>query len=639
MFGYVGKILRINLTDGKVTENPLDEKTLRKFIGGRGLLCKILFDELKLGIDPLGPENKLALTTGALTGIPIPGSSRFFLAAKSPLTGIWGECPVGGFFSVELKFVGYDVIVVEGKADTPVYLWIHDGEVEIRDASNLWGKLTREVQRAVIKEVKDDRAQVGCIGPAGENLVRFANVLFGFNHFAGRTGLGAVMGSKKLKAIAIRGTRRVRYAHEEKLIDLALSELADKGERVRKDGCYYPDLLDIYGSHVDFDDWQESGRLPTMNFRRCTFPGANKIGRDALKAVTIRRNVCPYCTIPCNRVCEMHYPYELDPDYSNPEYENGAALGSLIMNDDLGVLLKANELCNKYAIDVISVGGSIAFAMECYEKGLITRKDADGLDLSWGNSEAIIQLVEKIAKREGIGNILAEGVKRASEKIGKGAEEYAMHIKGMEMPMHEARGKKGHGLSIAVSNRGACHLQGESDDLFYKISYPEIGISKRIQKEPLYAGPEKAELYKIVGDLFVLYDCLPICRWTVYPLGGRRLETFASIINAATGWDVTVSELMTVGERTYNIERSFNVREGITRKDDVLPKRIMEEPLPDGTYKGESFSKDLLDRMLDAYYKFRGWDKETGVPTREKLKELGLEYVAKELENLGLLKV
>jgi len=638
MYGYMGKILRINLTEGKVTEDPLDEKVARRFIGGRGLGASILFDELKPGIDPLGPENKLVIVTGVLVGIPIPGSARFIVTAKSPLTGIWGEAPVGGFFGQELKSAGYDIIVIEGEADAPVYLWIHEGEAEIRDASHLWGKLTRDAQRAIIKEVKDERALVGCIGPAGENLVKFASILFGFNHVAGRTGMGAVMGSKKLKAIAVRGTQKPKYANEEKLIELSLQELANKGEKARK-GPYWPDALDKYGSNADFEYWQISGRLPTMNFRRCTFPGYKNLTAETVSAtILVRTNTCPYCPIPCNRIVQIHQPYEVDPDYGGPEYETTAALGSFCMNDNLAALAKANELCNKYAMDTISTGNTIAFAMECYEKGLITRKDTEGLDLSWGNPEAVVQLTEKIARRQGVGDLLAEGVRGAARKINHGAREFAMHVKGLEIPMHEGRGKKGHGFSYTISNRGACHLQMESDDLFEETLYPEIGIDETIKADRLYAGPEKVKLVKIVNDLFILYDCLPICRWTVYPCGGKRLGTFASIINAATGWDVTIGELMIVGERVCNLERAFNVREGITRKDDVLPKRLMEEPLPDGPYKGETFPKDVLDKMLDHWYALRGWDKETGIPTNEKLKELGLGYAAKELKSLGLLK-
>jgi aldehyde:ferredoxin oxidoreductase len=629
MFGYMEKILRVNLTNKKVSEEPLDGRTARKFIGGRGLGIKILFDELKPGIDPLGPENKLVIATGVLVGIPIPGSARFIVTAKSPLTGIWGESPAGGPFGPELKSAGYDALVVEGAADAPVYLWIHEGEAEIRDASHLWGKLTRDVQRALIKEVKDDRASVGCVGPAGENLVRFASVLFDFNHVAGRTGMGAVMGSKKLKAIAVRGTQRPKYADEEKLTSLSLEELANRGEKARK-GPYWPDALDKYGSNADFIYWQVSGRLPTMNFRKCTFPGYKNVIAETVSAtILVRTNTCPNCPIPCNRVCQVHHPYEVDPDYGGPEYETTAALGSFCMNESLAALAKANELCNRYAMDTISTGVTIAFAMECYEKGLITKEDTQGLDLGWGNPEAVVQLTEKIARRQGIGDLLAEGVRRAANKIGHGAEEFAMHVKGQEIPMHEGRGKKGHGFSFTISNRGACHLQMESDDLFEEMKYPEIGIDETVKADRLYAGPEKVKLVRIVNDLFILYDCLPICRWTVYPCGGRRLETFASIINAATGWDVTLGELMTVGERVCNLERAFNVREGITRKDDALPKRLMEEPLPDGPYKGEAFPKEMLDKMLDHWYEFRGWDKETGIPTKEKLKELGLEYATR----------
>jgi aldehyde:ferredoxin oxidoreductase len=456
--------------------------------------------------------------------------------------------------------------------------------------------------------------------------------MFDFNHAAGRTGMGAVMGSKNLKAIAVRGTQRPKYANEEKLIALSLEELSNKGERARK-GPYWPDTLDKYGSNADLVYWQLSGRLPTQNFRRCTFAGYKNLAAETVSStILIRTNTCPYCPIPCNRVVQVQYPYEVDPDYGGPEYETTAALGSLCMNDNLAAVAKANELCNKYGMDTISTGVTIAFAMECYEKGLMTRKDTDGLDLCWGNPEAVVQLTERIARRQGIGDLLADGVRTAAKKIGRGAEEFAMHVKGQEIPMHEGRGKKGHGFSYAISNRGACHLQMESDDLFEEMRYPEIGIDETIRADRLYAGPEKVKLVKIVNDLFILYDCLPICKWTVYPDGGRRLGTIVEIINAATGWNVTIGELMTVGERVCNLERAFNVREGITRKDDILPKRLMEEPLPDGPYKGERLSRNTLDEMLNYWYGLRGWDKETGIPTMEKLRQLELEYAAKELK-------
>lgn len=507
----------------------------------------------------------------------------------------------------------------------------------MKDASHLWGKLTRVAQREILRDVNDNRAAIGCIGPAGENLVKFASILFDFNHLAGRTGMGAVMGSKNLKAVAVRGTQKPKYAHSAKIIELSLKELSNKGETARR-GPYWPDALDKYGSNVDFRYWQLSGRLPTQNFRRSMFDGyQNVIAETVSSTILIKTNTCPYCPIQCNRIVRVGHPYDVDPDYGGPEYESTAALSSFCMNDSLAVLAKANELCNKYAMDTISTGVTIAFAMECYEKGLLTSKDTDGLDISWGNGDVMLQLIDKIAKRQGIGNLLAEGVRIASKRIGRGAEDFAMHIKGLEMPMHEGRGKKGHGFSFAISNRGACHLQMESDDLFEETLYPEIGIDKSVKADRLYAGPEKVRLVKVVNDLFILYDCLPICRWTVYPDGGKRLETFVQIINAATGWDVTIDELMNIGERVCNLERAFNVREGITRRDDTLPKRLAEDPLPDGPYKGETIGKQVLEEMLDYWYRLRDWDKDSGIPTRRKLEELDLHHAANDLERLGLL--
>jgi aldehyde:ferredoxin oxidoreductase len=310
------------------------------------------------------------------------------------------------------------------------------------------------------------------------------------------------------------------------------------------------------------------------------------------------------------------------------------------MNDNLVAALKAIELCNKYGIDTMSTGVTIAFAMECYEKGLITKKDTEGLDLTWGNHEAIVQLVEQIAKRQGIGNLLAEGSRKVAEKLGGGAEDFAMHVKGMEFPLHDVRGMKGHGLGIATSNRGACHLQVETDDMFEGQLAPDIGIDEKTfpkeHRDRLYAGPEKVKIVKIIGDLFATFDSLVICKWTTYPCGGYKTQTLADVVAVATGWNFTIDELMKTGERIINLCRAFNVREGITRKDDKLPKRF-SEPLPEGPYKGEAFSEDVFERMLTQLYELRGWNEKTGVPTRKKLEELELGYVADDLETLGKL--
>lgn len=514
MFSYAGRILRVNLTHKRIIEEKLDENVARRFLGGRGLGVKILFDELKPGIDPFSPENKLVIATGVGTGIPFPGNARFVIMAKSPLTGIWGEANAGGYFGPELKFAGYDAIIVEGKAEDPVYLWIHKDGVDIRDASHLWGKITGETQRIIREEVKDAKTRVLCIGPGGENLVRYACVISDLVHAAGRSGMGAVMGSKKLKAIAVRGTKKLELADEKRVRELARKAIKEVWEGA------YGDLLYKYGSAGDLDDLNATGRLPTKNFRKCTFEGAEKItGETIAKTILVNRITCYACPVAHKRAVEAREPYVVDPAYGGPEYETAAALGSLCMNDNLVAISKANELCNKYGIDTISTGVVIAFAMECYEKGIVTKDICNGLDLTWGNYKAMIRLIEKIAKREGIGDILAEGVARASKKIGGGSEEFALHIKGQEVPMHEPRGKKGVGLSYAVSNRGACHLQCEHDDLFESDEWlcPEIGLDKTIiPRDRLYTGIEKARLVKIGGDLWSLYNCLTTCIYTSY---------------------------------------------------------------------------------------------------------------------------
>ena len=630
----MGKILRVNLSKQKITVEKLEEKTARKYIGGRGLGAEILFNELKPGIDPLGPENKLVVATGVLTGIPFGGNSRYVVMAKSPLTGIWGEANASGFFGPELKRAGYDAIIIEEKANAPVYLWIHNGEAEIRDANHLWGKITGETQGIIRNEVKDKNTRVACIGPGGENLVKYACIMSDLNRAAGRTGMGAVMGSKRLKAIAARGTEKIEFAEEKKLMELA--RIANKEVW----GGSYGDLLYKYGTDGDLDDLDATGRLPTKNFGKSIFEGAERItGETMAETILVRRKACYACPIACIRVVEAKKPYVVDAAYGGPEYETTAALGSLCMNDNLVAVAKANELCNKYSIDTISTGVAIAFAMECYEKGIITKKDTEGIDLTWGNHKAMIQLIEKIAYRKGFGDVLAEGVKRAAEKIGKGAEKFAVHIKGQEVPMHEPRGKKGLAISYATSNRGACHLQAEHDDIFENEKWlcPEIGLDETLtHRDRLYLGKEKAKMVKIAGDLWALYDSLIVCKFTAYPEGGISVGRLADIVVAATGWDITINDLMIVGERAFNLCRAFNVREGITRKDDVLPTRLME-PLPEGPYKGETIPQNLLNRVLDDYYEFRGWHKETGIPSEKKLIELDLKYVAEELRKLGKL--
>lgn len=614
------------MADGKIESETLGEETARKFLGGRGLGAKILFEELKPGIDPLGPDNKLIFAIGPVTGASFAGNSAYVVMAKSPLTGLWGEAHAQGYFGAEMKNSGYDAIVIEGKAEKPVYLLVNNDDVQLKSAEHLWGKMIGEVQETIRKDLVDEKIRVACIGPGGENLVRYACVISDLYCAAGRCGMGAVMGSKKLKAVAIRGTGRITIADEPTLKEIvrsSINKVIDDGEDLGK-----------YGTDGGLDDLHGSGRLPTKAFRKCTFSGAGKItGETMADTILVKRGTCPACPIAHYRVVEAKEPYVVDPAYGGPEYETCGALGSLCMNDDLVAISKANELCNKYTIDTISTGVSIAFAMECYEKGLLSKKDTNGIELTWGNKEAILQLIPKIAYREGIGDLLAEGVKRASEKIGGGSEKWALHIKGQELPMHEPRGKKGLGLSYATSNRGACHLRFQHDDSFENEDdlEPMIGLTPDIApRHRLYAGPEKVKLVVIGENLFAAYDSLVVCKFTIYPWGGVSIKNLVGIINSVTGWDVTPRELITTGERILNLCRAFNIREGARREDDVLPQRLME-PLPEGLFKGEAIPKEVLDSMLDYYYDYRGWDKKTGIPTKTKLEELGLKYVADQL--------
>lgn len=433
------------------------------------------------------------------------------------------------------------------------------------------------------------------------------------------------MGSKNLKALAVRGESRRNYADERTLREL----IRRTSKEVWQGG--YGDLLQKYGTDGDLDDLNATGRLPTKAFQHGTFEGAEKLtGETMARTILKRREGCYSCVVKCIRIVEADKPYPVDPKYGGPEYETTAAFGSLCMNDDLVVVSKANELCNKLGIDTISTGVSIAFAMECYEKGILDRESTDGLSLEWGDAEVILTLVQNIACRKGIGNILAEGVKRAAEKWGPKAQEIALTIKGQELPMHEPRGKKGLGLSYAVSNRGACHLQAEHDDFFEDPKWirPEIGINKTLSR--LDTSREKAKLVKNLMCMWAMYDSLAVCKFTAYPEGGIEIGTLAEIVSAVRGRKFDPSDLMIVGERALNLTRAFNVREDFSRKDDDLPRRLKQK-LADGTYSGESISQEELDRMLDDFYELMEWDKQTAAPTPKALERLGLGHVARAL--------
>jgi len=625
MYGSTGKLLRVDLTKERIEQESISEQDVRLFLGGRGLGTKILYERLEPGIDPLGPKNLLLFMAGPIVGTFVPGNSRHCVMTKSPLTGGLGEAHAAGFLGPQIKFAGYDGIIVEGAAKSPKYIHVSDKGSEIRDARHLWGKTTHETESIVKNEIKQPRASVASIGIGGENLVRYACVLSDLHRAAGRTGVGTVMGSKRLKALAVHGRKKVPVAKEAEVIKLT--------KEITAKLMNYPAVQNLhkYGTAFGVPGLNVQGILPTRNFREGAFDGAAEISGEAITAKMLKKAAtCYACPVACIRVVEVKEgPYKGDFK-DGPEYETCASFGSLLMNSNLDSIAMANHLCNLYSLDTISTGVAIAFAMECFEHGIITKKDTGGIDLTWGNHAAVMQLIEKIAKREGIGNLLADGVKRAAEKIGKGSEDFAVEVKGLEIPLHEPRGKKGVGLSYATANRGGVHTECGHDTDFEKANtVPELGLVKPVSR---FSWEGKADIIKKTQDLAAVSNSMIICRFTGFPTYRPTTVTdLTNVMRYITGWNLTIDEFMRVGERANNLGRMFNVREGVRRKDDRLPKRF-SEPLLKGASEGQKIPKDEFDPVLNEYYELRGWDKETGVPKAEKLKELNLEFAIKDLE-------
>ncbi len=619
--GYMGKVLEVDLTRREIAERPLEEHTALNYIGARGITSRMLYELVGPGVDPLSPENVLLFGVGPLVGTVAPGACRWTVAAKSPLTGIHGDGCGGGFFGLELKRAGYDLVIIRGRAPEPAYLWIKDGEVSIRDAQHLWGKDTYELERALRYEISDPDARVAAIGPGGENLVRYANVLSDWARAGGRCGMGAVMGSKNLKALVARGTNGVRVAKPDALLRSA-QEFREAFLGGAKAGGY--EYVIKYGTPGKGINCHNMGILATRNFQFGEFEGIESIRGEALaENFYVKRRSCFSCPVACN-----HYfiGEEDDPSkvYYGTKVEFAATghLGSMCGNGDLNSILKTNILANKLGIDIISLGSTLAFAMECYEKGLITQEDTDGLDLRWGNSQAILELTEKVGRREGFGALLAEGSWRAAQSIGGGSEDFALHVKGMEPPVNDPRGLHGWGLGYAVASRGGDHMRA--------APMVEFGSMPPEQVEALFGTKEaanrfspagKGKLVKWYEEMRAIQDALGMCKFVVRGKTASP-EGIAGIYNQVTGLDIDGASLLKAGERIVNLERMFNVREGIGRKDDTLPKRFLEETLTAGPSKGHTVD---LEPMLDEYYSMRGWDVRTGIPKAEKLRELGIE--------------
>jgi aldehyde:ferredoxin oxidoreductase len=576
---------------------------------------------MKPKTDPLGPENILVFAGSVISGTSAAGLSRFSVAAKSPLTGAFGEAEAGGWWIPELKFAGFDAIIIKGRAQKPVYLWVHDGGAEIRDASKIWGKFTKETQEEIRRELRDDRIRIASIGPAGEKMVRVACILNELKHANGRTGLGAVMGSKNLKAIAVKGKKKMEVADEESVKRLT------KGLKDTYEEPYFS--LGNLGTSRITTMLSEQGTLPTQNFRQGSFAEADAISGEIMaKTILVKRGTCYGCFIRCKREVQVGDPYFVDPIYGGPEYETVAAFGSMCGISDLKAISKSNQLCNAYGMDTISTGSLISFAMECYEKGILTKEDTGGLDLRFGNVEAMMRMVEMIGKREGIGDTLANGILPAAEKFGKGAENFAMHVKGMPIPFHEPRGKVGVGLGYAVSATGPDHMEYPHDSFWateagISLLRP-LGILEPVDVFDL--GAQKVKIFVYLQQYWNLLNSLGVCLFTTKPFGPQTFNGVVDYVKAVTGWNTSLFDLLKVGERHANMARIFNLREGLTAQDDTLTERFFQ-PMEGGTLKGKRIDREEFSRAIEIYYEMMGWDLKTGIPKKWKLAELDLDWL------------
>ncbi len=630
MKAYGGSILRVNLTDGTVRKHDSEEDLARLFLGGRGLNVKRLYDEVPAHTDGLSPHNKLIFGVGPLVGTSFPGGARFNVSAMSPQTGILGDSNAGGFFAPELKFAGYDQLIIEGRAEQPLYLWIENDRVELRDARGLWGKDIWETTAAIHQELGDRNIQVAACGPAAENGVRYAGIFCNLVRPAARTGMGTVMAAKNLKAVAVRGTKPVRVA------DIShFNEIIERLDEIIYNHPEY-EIRCRLGTTKLILALNTIGGLVSHHFQRGRFEGAERVSGEAIETrFKVKSKACFACTIPCSRflvVDDSRFPHLR---LEGPEYEPLAGFTSRVGNDDLALALKAIDMANRYGMDAIALTECISFAMECYERGLLSPQEVDGLDLTWGNGQAILALVEKVAHREGFGDLLADGVRAAAERIGRGSAELAMHVKGLEIFQAELRAIKGYALGNAVASRGADHLR--SEPWFEFSENAEEGLRRYGLAETAFRLEYKGKglLVKDFEERSAIADATGICKNTYVNMEVLDFDATAELLSAATGWGMDGEEVRRVGERMVNLERLFIAREGITRQDDMLPRRFLEEPLPEGS--GPSTGSVVeLDSMLDEYYAARGWDVTTGLPTRARLEKLGLDHAANELAAMGI---
>jgi len=607
MKGYHGRILEVDLSERKLTDLPLPEEFLKKYIGGATLAAALVYDHLNKATSTLASENPLVFSTGPFTGTPLPMVSRYAVGGISPLTGFWGEATSGGKFPFRLKGSGWDGLLVKGKADKPAYLFLKDGKAEIRDAAHLWGKDSYQTQKAIKDEVGDEALSIACIAATGEKRIKYASIMNDNGRAAGRCGLGALMGAKNLKAVAASGNLRPEMSNPEKVRELAKQAVA------QINGNLVSVAFREYGTMMYMDMAMTLGDAPAKYFSKAVFPVSKVTGQALRQTYTVNNYACLGCPIGCGRELKEFRP-GLTVD--GPEYETAVAFGPLCLNTDLDSIVRANHLCNTHGIDTISTGVSVAYAFYLYELGVLNKSKV-GLELKWGDGEAVVKLVEMIIAQEGIGKILSQGTLAMAKEFGRSVDE-AAQVKGLEMPMHDGRAFHGMALSYATGPRGACHLKGDyyNVDLGNMVLEYMILPSERLSSEGKSAGAAK---YQSLKDLF---DSLALCKFA--PLTPTQL---CEMLNAITGWQFDPKELLAAGERSINLKRAVSNKLGLTREQDKIPK-ICSTALDEGSTAG---IEPDMEKMLREYYQFRGWDWETGRPTKEKLLELELNQVAADM--------
>ncbi len=627
--GYTGKWMHVDLSTETIKTHEYDPQMAEQYLGGNGFGVRLLWEHVGPDVDPLSPANWLIFSTGPLCGTLLPNAGRFEVIAKSPLTGIYGDANAGGFFGPELKFAGWDAVVITGRASRPVYLAISDSTAELRDAQALWGRTTSETEAAIRTSWGDPQIKTATIGPAGENGVRFAGIQASPQRSAARCGLGAVMGSKRLKAVAVRGHGPVRIADPTRFHDLA-AEL----HRRLKANAVFPNVS-AHGTPGIVSLMDALGRFPTRNFQRGSFAQVEKIDASALEErAFVRHLACLGCPVACDKLHTLSDGAHAGTTLRSVEYETLNSAGAAVGNDDLDAILVANRLCDELGMDTISAGRAISFAMELWEQGILNLADTDGLALRWGDTDAMLKLLKDMAYRQGdLATLLSHGVRRAAQAIGRGAEAYAMHVKGMEIPAQDGRAQKSMGLAHATSSRGADHLK--AFPTIDETGYPDearrrYGDAYLPEMADPLATRYKPLLVKDGEDWGAVVDSVGVCKsGGTFVMAEIYWPDIAAALEAATGMAMPVERLKRMGERIYNLQRCYNVWHGVTRAEDRLPRRFSEEPSPSGNAQGQTID---LEPMLDKYYRLRGWDPQSGWPTREKIRELGLDDVNERLD-------